>query len=100
MGHGIAHAAASSGYATRLYDVSATQVQAGRDQIQRVFAQAVERGKASANDVDAALARVSTTTDLASALAGTDFVIEAAPERMDLKLGLFAEIERHAPQSA
>ena len=33
-------------------------------------------------------------------LAGADFVIEAAPERMDLKLSLFADIERHAPVDA
>jgi len=100
MGHGIAHAAAASGYEARLYDVSASQVQAGRDEIQRVLAQAVERGKASAAEMDAALARLSTTTDLAAALEGTDFVIEAAPERIDLKLKLFADIERHAPASA
>jgi 3-hydroxybutyryl-CoA dehydrogenase len=40
------------------------------------------------------------STSIADALAGTDFVIEAAPEKIDLKLALFAEIDRHAPASA
>src|SRR5262245_39098955 len=100
MGHGIAHAAASSGYETRLYDVSGPQVQSAHDLIQRVFTQAIERGKASAADVEAAMKRLSVTTDISNALTGTDFVIEAAPERIDLKLKLFADIERHAPAAA
>jgi 3-hydroxybutyryl-CoA dehydrogenase len=100
MGHGIAHAAASSGYETRLYDVNATQVQSAHGLIQRVFTQAIERGKASTGEAEAAMNRLSVTTDVAKALTGADLVIEAAPERMDVKLELFAEIERHAPATA
>jgi len=100
MGHGIAHAAASSGFETRMYDVSEAAVSKGRAQIEHVFKKSVELGKASAVDADASLARLSATTDLAAALAGTDFVIEAAPEKIDLKLGLMAAIDRHAPDDA
>ena len=57
-------------------------------------------GKATGADADAGLARLNTTVDLASALAGTDFVIEAAPEKIDLKLELMAAIDRHAPADA
>jgi len=46
------------------------------------------------------LARLSVTTDLAAALGGTELVIEAAPERIDLKLRLFEQIERLAPPGA
>ncbi len=100
MGHGIAHAAASSGFETRMYDVSDAAVSKGRAQIESVFKKSVELGKATAADADASLARLSATTDLAAALAGTDFVIEAAPEKIDLKLDLMAAIDRHAPAEA
>ena len=100
MGHGSAHAAASSGFDTRLYDVSDAAVSKGRAQIESVFRKSVELGKATAAEADASLARLSATTDLAAALAGTDFVIEAAPEKIDLKLDLMAAIDRHAPADA
>jgi 3-hydroxybutyryl-CoA dehydrogenase len=100
MGHGIAHAAASSGFETRMYDVSDAAVSKGRAQIESVFKKSVELGKATAADADASLARLSATTDLAAALAGTDFVIEAAPEKIDLKIDLMAAIDRHAPADA
>src|SRR5262245_3820635 len=100
MGHGIAHAAASSGFDTRMYDVSDAAVSKGRAQIEGVFKKSVELGKATTAETDASLARLSTTTDLTAALAGTDFVIEAAPEKIDLKLELMAAIDRHAPADA
>ena len=100
MGHGIAHAAAAAGYQTRLFDVSETQLQRARSVIDGIFAKSVELGKATRPDVDAALSRLTTTSDLAEALTGVDLIIEAAPERMDLKLKLFAEIERVAPATA
>ena len=100
MGHGIAHASAASGYETRLYDVSTTQLEKARAQIGAIFKSSVDLGKATAGDVDAAAARLMTTADVRESLRGTDFVIEAAPERIDLKLALFAEIEKHAPAGA
>jgi 3-hydroxybutyryl-CoA dehydrogenase len=46
------------------------------------------------------LARLRSTTSLAEAVAGMDFVIEAAPERIDVKLALLADVQRHAPAQA
>jgi 3-hydroxybutyryl-CoA dehydrogenase len=100
MGHGIAHAAASSGFETRLYDISDAAVSKGRAHIEGVFRKAVELGKATADDADAGLARLTITTDLATALAGTDFVIESAPERIDIKLDLMTAVDHHAPADA
>jgi 3-hydroxybutyryl-CoA dehydrogenase len=100
MGHGIAHASMLAGYETRLYDPSDPQLQKARKQIDGILRKAVELGKLPVKDVDATLDRLTTTSDVAVALADTHFVIEAAPERIDLKLKLFAEIERHAPESA
>jgi 3-hydroxybutyryl-CoA dehydrogenase len=100
MGHGIAYAAAAAGYHTRLFDVSETQLERARSVIDGIFAKSVELGKATRPDADAALSRLTTTSDLDGALASVDLVIEAAPERMDLKLKLFGEIERVAPATA
>lgn len=100
MGHGIAHGTIAAGYATRLFDVSEAQLAKARAQIEGILRKSVELGKMAASDVDAALARLTTTSDVAAALGGTEFIIEAAPERVDLKLQLFADIEAHAPAAA
>jgi 3-hydroxybutyryl-CoA dehydrogenase len=100
MGHGIAHAAVAAGFETRLFDVSETQLSKARAQIDAVFRKAVELGKATAADVDAGMGRLSTTPQVARAVEGADLVIEAAPERMDLKLQLMADIDAHAPAAA
>ena len=100
MGHGIAHAAIAGGYETRMYDVSEAAVAKGRASIEQIVKKGVELGKVSASDADAAMRRLSTTTSLAEALHDAGMVIEAAPEKIDLKLSLFAEIERLAPATA
>jgi len=100
MGHGVAHAAAASGFDTRLYDVSDTQLAKARAAIDGILRKAVELGKMTTGDADASMARLSTTSDVASALGGVDFVIETAPERMDIKMQLFAAIDAHAPAGA
>jgi 3-hydroxybutyryl-CoA dehydrogenase len=100
MGHGIAHAAIVAGYQTRLFDVSAEQLTRAQAQVDGILRKTVELGKATVTDADAALARLSTTDNLVAALADAHFVIEAAPERIDLKLRLFAEIERLTPATA
>jgi 3-hydroxybutyryl-CoA dehydrogenase len=100
MGHGIAHAAVAGGFDTRMYDVDDAAVAKGRAAVERIARKGVELGKLSASDADAMLGRLSATTSLERTLEGADFVIEAAPERIDLKLRLFAEIERLAPATA
>jgi 3-hydroxybutyryl-CoA dehydrogenase len=100
MGHGVAHAAAAAGYQTRLFDVSAPQLERARARIDEIFRTSIQLGKATAGEADAGLARLTTSSDVDAALVGTDFVIECAPERMDLKLKLFADIERSAPPAA
>jgi 3-hydroxybutyryl-CoA dehydrogenase len=100
MGHGIAHAAIAGGYETRLYDVSEAAVVKGRASIEEIVRKGVELGKVTTGDADAMLRRLSATSSLGEAVEDADFVIEAAPERIDLKLALFAQIEQLAPASA
>jgi 3-hydroxybutyryl-CoA dehydrogenase len=100
MGHGIAHAAIAAGYDTRMYDVSEAAVAKGRGAIEQIVKKGVELGKVAAGDADGMLQRLRPTSSLEDALADAPFVIEAAPERIDLKLALFADIERLAPADA
>jgi 3-hydroxybutyryl-CoA dehydrogenase len=100
MGHGIAYAAIAGGYETRMFDVSDAALQKGSASIEQILAKGVELGKVASADADAMRRRLSTSSSIADALQGVDMVIEAAPERIDLKLSLMADIDRHAPPSA
>src|SRR5687768_5306392 len=100
MGHGIAHAAIAGGYTTRLYDVSEAAVAKGRDAIEAIVKKGVELGKVAAADAGPIMARLSVTTSLAEALQDAQFIIEAAPEQIDVKLALFAQIDELAPAAA
>ena len=100
MGHGIAHAAIAGGYTTRMYDVSEAAIAKGRDAIDSIVKQGVELGKVAAGDATAIMGRLSVTTSLAEALHDAQFIIEAAPEKIDLKLALFGQIDQLAPADA
>jgi 3-hydroxybutyryl-CoA dehydrogenase len=100
MGHGIAHVAALGGYATRLYDPDAAALARGGEQIRRNLDKGVALGKVEAAAAEAALGRLSTAEELAAAVAGAELVIEAAPERMEIKLETFRACALHAPEEA
>jgi len=100
MGHGIAHAAVMAGYETCLFDVAGAVVAHAVAEIESIAKKAVELGKIQAADASASLARLTTATELAAAVGGADLIIEAAPERLDLKLRLLADVDRLAPASA
>jgi 3-hydroxybutyryl-CoA dehydrogenase len=83
-----------------MYDVSRETVENGRRRIEEILKKGVELGKLAQSEADAALGRLTVHDRLDEALAGADFVIEAAPEKIDLKLHLIAEIDKHAPAHA
>ena len=100
MGHGIAHAAMAAGYDTAMYDVSDAALAKGTSAIEGVISKSVQLGKLAEADADAMRPRLSTTTSVADAVRSADVVIEAAPEKIDLKLTLFREVEAAAPAHA
>jgi len=100
MGHGIAHAAIAAGYPTRLYDVSKAQLTRAAAGIDAIVGRGVELGRLAAPEAAAVRSRLTTTTSLAEAVDDVGLVIEAAPEKMDLKLALLAEAEAAAPPAA
>src|SRR5262245_41989501 len=94
MGHGIAQVLAMAGIGTRVYDVQEGALAQARTRVRANLEQGVEKGKVSASARDAALAALEFTTDMRHATDGAEVVIEAVPERLELKRGLFAELGR------
>ena len=92
MGSGIAEVFARKGLDVVVRDIDDAAVEAGRARVEKSFAKGVERGKMSAEDRDAALARLHFTTDL-SAMADRQLVIEAASENEEIKKTIFAELD-------
>jgi 3-hydroxybutyryl-CoA dehydrogenase len=97
MGAGMGLCYAQAGYEVALYDVKAEQLAWALERIGNSQAVFVEEGMISAEEADAARERISTTTDLAEALDGVQFVLEAAPEKLDLKQKLFRDMEALCP---
>ncbi|MBB6283060.1 MULTISPECIES: 3-hydroxybutyryl-CoA dehydrogenase [Geobacillus] len=95
MGSGIAQVCAVAGYDVLLYDISEAQLDKGIQNIEKLLARQVEKGKMAAADKDAALSRLSRSTDLRAAV-NADLVIEAVVENMDVKTKLFAELDEIA----
>lgn len=94
MGRGIACVAAVGGFETRLFDVSAAALERALAQIRRDLEEGQARGKLEAGQVAGALGRLRPSTSLEEALREVDFVIEAVPEDMRLKLETFARAEQ------
>lgn len=93
MGSGIAQVAATGGWDVVLRDLDESAVARGRRAIEASTAKFVEKGRLSEADRAAALARISTTTDL-GAVAEADIVVEAVFESVEVKRELFAELDR------
>jgi 3-hydroxybutyryl-CoA dehydrogenase len=100
MGHGIAQVCAQAGLQVRLFDVAPAALERGLKGIDDFLAKGVAKGKLSSEDAAATRARVSGATALGAACAGADVVIEAAPERLELKRSLFVEAAAAAPAGA
>jgi 3-hydroxybutyryl-CoA dehydrogenase len=98
MGQGIAYAAAAGGFRTILHDVSADALDRARQQVRADLDEAVARGKVAPADAAAALERLVPEPDFGRAVSKADFVIEAVPERIDLKLQVFARLDEQCAE--
>jgi 3-hydroxybutyryl-CoA dehydrogenase len=93
MGAGIAQISVTAGHDTVGREVELPLAERGRATIERYLGRAVERERLTADDRDAALARLTLTTEL-DAFADCDLVIEAIVEELEAKRRLFAEVDR------
>ena len=92
MGHGIAQVAAAAGYAVIMRDVSQDSLDRGVQSILGNLTKAIQLGKISERDRDETSQRIHGTTQLEE-IRDADLIIEAAPEKLDLKQDLLREAE-------
>lgn len=92
MGSGIAQVAAAAGHEVILRDVDETALHRCRDAIAASYARFVGKGALREEDAAAALARITTTTELA-AMSEAELVVEAVFERLEVKRAVFAELD-------
>ncbi len=95
MGHGIAQVCAMAGYKTHLLDTDPARVQQGVDHIRANLEKGIARGKVTEELAAATLTRLH-QTELGQAAPGADILIEAIPERLDLKQRVFRDAAEHA----
>ena len=100
MGRGIAYAAALGGYRTILEDVMPETLAKGMEWIRQSLEEGVKRGKVEPGARDEALARIETSSSVENVCREADFLIEAVPEEMELKLELFTLFDKFAKPKA
>ena len=100
MGRGIAYAAALGGYRTILEDVMPENLANGTAWIKKALEEGVTRGKVTGEDRAAALGRIETVATVEAACRESDFLIEAVPEEMELKLELYTLFDKFARPNA
>ncbi|HET6340784.1 MAG TPA: 3-hydroxyacyl-CoA dehydrogenase family protein [Gemmatimonadota bacterium] len=100
MGRGIAQVAAQAGYATTLFDAAPGVTDRARAEIEATLEKGIARGKVTAGQKAVVLDRLRLETDLDRAVADAELVVEAIPERLELKRELFRELNALAPATA
>lgn len=99
MGNGIAHVCAAAGIPVTMIDVSAEALAKAKATIEKNFDRQIKKGAIDAAARDAALSKLSTSTDLGAVSTAT-VVIEAATENVELKFKIFGELDRLAGAGA
>ncbi|BCJ65300.1 3-hydroxyacyl-CoA dehydrogenase family protein [Polymorphospora rubra] len=97
MGLGIAYVAAGAGFHVELVEVDRDRADAAMEKLDGLWQRAVERGKLTAAQADASRTRVLLRGDLAEVADGPDVIVEAVPERPDLKRSVLAAAEARQP---
>jgi 3-hydroxybutyryl-CoA dehydrogenase len=92
MGSGIAQVCAAAGFTTTVSEVDETRLNRGLESIRKNLGRAVDKGKLAQADADATLKRLKGTTRVGD-LGASDLVIEAATENLEVKKGLFRDLD-------
>jgi len=100
MGHGIAEVALLTGYKVAMSDIKQEFVDRGYNRIKESLAKFVEKQKITTEAEKAMLSSMQTFTDLEQSVKDVDFVIEVAPEILDLKKKIFSDLDKVAPKHA
>ncbi|MEJ2108390.1 MAG: 3-hydroxybutyryl-CoA dehydrogenase [Acidobacteriota bacterium] len=96
MGSGIAQVAACSGLTVVMHDIDDASLQKAMDVIRKSLDKGIEKGRVQASDKKSALSRIRATMDFAD-LGNLDFIVEAVPEREEIKFKVFRDLDRLCP---
>ncbi len=100
MGSGMAQVLAQAGHDVHCTDVAEAVLAKARERVttgRYGFERAVERGKLARADADAALTRLRFSTGFDEAVGKAELVLEAVPEKLDMKIRVFRDLDRVAP---
>ncbi|HMY85077.1 MAG: 3-hydroxybutyryl-CoA dehydrogenase [Saprospiraceae bacterium] len=100
MGNGICHVFAQRGFQVALIDVSADALEKAKNTIAANLDRMIKKGTISEDDKLATLSNITTYTSLAEGASDVDLLVEAATERLDLKLKIFTEADQIVPERA
>ena len=100
MGRDIAHAASLGGFRVMLQDVNSEMLENALEGIRKEMQRAVERDRLDDGAMREGLERIAPTESLKEAVEEADFVIEAVPEEMELKLEIFGRLDERCPERA
>lgn len=100
MGRGIAYAAVLGGYDVTLVDVSVDQLDHAKRELASLFNKGISRGKLSDQQAEEAKRRLSFHQDLGVSVREAFLVIEAVPEKLEIKRHVFETIDAYAPKSS
>jgi len=100
MGHGIAQVAAMAGFQVNMRDIKEEFLAGGMERIKWSLGKLAQKGRITEDDAKKTADRIKTFVPLKEAVKGVDYVIEAAPEILKLKLEIFKEIDEYAPKHA
>lgn len=99
MGRGIAYVSAVGDFNVTQVDVKQEQLDSAKVEHDKIFAKGIDRGKITEEAANAAKERLNYSTDLAEAVKTADLVIEAVPEKAEIKKAVFETIDKNAPES-
>ena len=100
MGSGIAQVCAQTGWETVLYDAFPESLKKGEESILSFWQRGIDKGKTSEVEVSSWKANLRTSSDIEEASIGMDLIIEAVPEKIELKKSVFRELEGLAPKES
>jgi len=98
MGRGIAYVSALGGFSVALVDVNENALRSAEGELNSIFAKGLARGKISAEQEQQAKANLSFISDLPQACSSADLIIEAVPEKAEIKKHVFETMEQYAPE--
>ncbi|MGE6260950.1 3-hydroxyacyl-CoA dehydrogenase [Heyndrickxia sporothermodurans] len=98
MGRGIAYISALAGFSVHLYDISDEALTNAKEEINLIFQKGISRQKISLEQKEAAISKLTFITSIKEAVQSADLVIEAVPEKIEIKKSIFEEIDKLAPE--